>query len=357
VSTSTGHQVVVIGAGVTGLITAVRCLQAGHRVTLVDRGAIPNPASSSFDQHRVLRALDPTDAQKSRRAAQAHEQWLELQNLLCEPDPGCQFYRRAGVVTAWPDDQMDKIHAIAAEAGVTVKSVDGRELHPFRFPAGTRPVLEPAAGVLLADRVLRAAARWLSNHPAAQVRPWSTVVSVDHETGKVVLQDGSVRTGDLVLIATGPWSQELVDLPTVLYRQTMVYLRPPEDLLPWWDKAPSAGRIGADARGWVVPSGGGTLLKLSTDAVCRPVDSVEGSPDGDALSWAQQIIKADLLTDIRRYTLISVKQCHYAADPAGEGGQVTRIGPVVWARAASGGDGFRTAPLVADEIVNQLNTH
>jgi glycine/D-amino acid oxidase-like deaminating enzyme len=39
-------SIVVVGAGVTGIVTAIECARAGHRVTLLDRGPIPNPAAT-----------------------------------------------------------------------------------------------------------------------------------------------------------------------------------------------------------------------------------------------------------------------------------------------------------------------
>jgi len=57
-----------------------------------------------------------------------------------------------------------------------------------------------------------------------------------------------------------------------------------------------------------------------------------------------------------RYTVVAVKRCHYAVDARTAGAHLARVGPAVWARAASGGDGFRTAPLVADRIVGALRT-
>jgi len=348
------QRVVVVGAGVTGLITAVRCVLAGHQVTVLDRGAIPHPGSSSFDQHRAIRALDPADAESTRRCALAHHRWLELETLLCGSGTGTGFYRRVGVLTGWPGDEIGAVAAAAAAAGLPVKLVDLDEFPHMRFPAGARGVLELDAGVLLADRVLWTAARWLASHPAARLRPWSAVSSVDTETGRVVLADGTVERGDLVLIAGGPWSRALVDLPTVLYRQTMVYLRPPDELVRWWDTAPSAGRVGADGRAWLLPSGDGTLLKVSTDAACREVSNVDDDADENELRWSERIMSADILTDMDRYTVVAVKRCHYAVDAHSGGAHLVRVGPAVWARAASGGDGFRTAPLVADRIVDAL---
>jgi hypothetical protein len=63
---------------------------------------------------------------------------------------------------------------------------------------------------------------------------------------------------------------------------------------------------------------------------------------------------ADILTDMDRYTVVAVKRCHYAVDAYSGAAHLVQVGPAVWARAASGGDGFRTAPLVADRIVDTL---
>ena len=69
--------VVIIGAGVTGMVTAIECALAGHRVTLLDRGPIPNPAATSADQHRALRVQRPGDP-----VMRSEEHTSELQSLV-----------------------------------------------------------------------------------------------------------------------------------------------------------------------------------------------------------------------------------------------------------------------------------
>jgi hypothetical protein len=108
-----------------------------------------------------------------------------------------------------------------------------------------------------------------------------------------------------------------------------------------------------------MPPGAGALLKISTDAACRQVISAdEADQDAedaeDEQAWAEKILTAGILSDADRYTVAAVKRCHYAVDASTGGGRLVRIGPSVWARAASGGDGFRTAPLVADQIAGAL---
>ena len=340
------HRVLIAGAGVTGLLTAVACARAGHRVTVVERGPIPNPVSSSFDQQRAIRALDPGDVAATRTATGLHRRWLELEALL-----GVGFYRRVGAVTGWPADEVDSVLAGAAATDVPAAVVDPATLPHVVFPVGHVGVLETDAGVLLAERVLRAAVRWLRGHPAVTLHPWREVVAVDTHATRIVLGDGTTMAGDLVLVATGAWSRQLVDLPTVLHRQTMLYLRPPEDLVPWWEQAPSAGRIGIDGQAWLLPAGGGTLLKISSTRLCREVATL-GEPD-DERRRAAELSLSGILAEADRYTVAAVKQCHYTVDARTGAAALEQIGPAVWARAAVGGDGFRTAPLVADRIVEQ----
>ncbi|MDT7802553.1 MAG: hypothetical protein QOI78_5986 [Actinomycetota bacterium] len=342
----TPREVVIAGAGVTGLLAAVECALAGHRVTVLDRGPIPNPDASSADQHRALRTLAPGDATASRRMAAAHRRWLELETLLGE-----RFLRRVGIVTAWPDGEVGGVLEAAIGAGVPVSTVAPEKLPHIGFPAGTTGVLELDAGVLLADRVLRTAARWLDAHPAVRLRPWSAVTEVDADTGKVTLAGGEVLGADRVLVAAGPWTPDLVGLKVVRHRQTMLYLRPPAELARWWETAPGAGRIGADARAWLLPPGDGTLLKISSDAVCREVPDTDCTGDGPA-DWTRRLLAASILSDVDRYTVVAAKQCHYLS---GEGDALlARVGSAVQARAACGGTGFATAPLAARRFVTTI---
>ena len=339
------RQVLIVGAGATGLLTAVRCVRAGHQVTVLDRGAIPNPSSTSYDQHRAIRSLDPHDLDASRRLAGAHWRWLELEELLSST-----IYRRVGALTAWPADQVEDVARVAAAANLPISVVSPDAYPHIRFPADSLGVVEHDAGVLMADHVLWAIAQWLIRQAGVVLRPWAEVAEVHGDEAKVVLADGEVLGGELVLIATGPWSKGLVDLPMVMHRQTMVYLKPPPDLAKWWADAPSAGQMGVEGLAWLLPPVGGALLKVSTATVCREVDGLTDHGDEDEAPFADRIMAESVVTDPDRYQVMAVKRCHYLVDAATRQSHLVRIGPNVWARTASGGDGFRTAPLVADRI-------
>jgi glycine/D-amino acid oxidase-like deaminating enzyme len=354
-SISTGRRdslrVVVVGGGITGLLTAIRCVLAGHRVVLLERGPVPHPGATSFDQHRALRALVVGDRVATRRAAELHRRWRELDALLCDHLPGAGLYRRVGVLQALPPGLVPAAVATAGAAGVPLRIVHPSAYPLIGFPRGSGAVFEPHAGTLLADRVLHAAARWLRHHPDAELRPGREAVDVDPDQAKVHLADGTAVAGDVVLVAAGPWTGALLDRPVALHRQTMVYLRPPAALAHAWAATPTAGGLGADGRAWLLPSVAGTLLKVSTDAVRREVTTLSG-PDDDA-GWAARVLAAGVVSDVDGYDVVRVKHCHYATADGGGTGFV-RVGPAAWARPASGPDGFRTAPLAADAVVAEL---
>jgi glycine/D-amino acid oxidase-like deaminating enzyme len=332
--------VVIVGAGVTGMVTAIECALAGHRVTLLDRGPIPNPASTSADQHRALRVHRPGDPVLTARMADARKHWLGLESVL-----GVDLLRLVGIVTAWPVDDA---------AGEIV------ELPRVLFPSGTVGVLDPDAGVLLADKFLHAAARWLADHPRVSVRPECPVRFVADRW--VSLVDGTALGADVVMVAAGPWSRDLVDVPVALFRQTMIYLRPPSDLASWWETAPGVGGLGVDGRAWLLPPGDGTLLKISSDAVCRKVETMadgelESWGDSDPmpdLPWAQRLLAEPILSDVDRYTVVAVRECHYTAAPDTGGPLLLHPKPGLWVRPACGGSGFAAAPLVANTIVEAM---
>jgi len=271
--------------------------------------------------------------------ATALRRWLELETVL-----DARFYRRVGIVSAV--SEVDSALATAAAAGLAVETVEPEKLPHVTFPPDTVGVVETDAGVLLADRALRAAALWLARQPNVRLRPGCPVRSVD--TGQVRIT-GETLGADLVLVAGGPWTRDLAGPPVTLHRQTMVYLRPPEHLRGWWETAPGVGRIGLDGRAWLLPPGAGTHLKISTDAACREVSTVDSADDAD---WAGRVRQANILSGMDAYEVVAVKDCHYASGP--DGAVLTEAAPGVWARSACGGNGFAAAPLVAGQIVETM---
>src|SRR5690606_10257210 len=69
---------IVVGAGIAGLSTAWSLVKAGHSVTLVEQGPIPNPLAASGDHHRIIRRAYGAEAGYGRLITEAYAAWDEL---------------------------------------------------------------------------------------------------------------------------------------------------------------------------------------------------------------------------------------------------------------------------------------
>jgi sarcosine oxidase len=349
-------RIVIAGGGVIALLAAVECVIAGHDVVLMDQADIPFSGATSFDRHRVLRALHPGDPAATRAAVRAHHRWLALQERLAT-----SFYHQTGALSALPQGKLRQARELLTAAGSTARVLGPAELaaeHPqVAFPDGASAVLESRAGVLLADRVLAACAGWLRWHAHAELRPHRRVVEVDAERAAVRLADGEVLLGDAVLLAIGPWSRSLapgLGGELVLHRQSVLYCDVPAPHAAAWRDAPPMLSLGEDGGAWLVPPVAGTPLKLSDASACRVVAQV-----GDGTTpphWREHLVARfrRVLPDFREDWLVDSRDCHYLARAATGGPMLAMLGQRVLSFAACGGSSFKFAPLIARSLAARL---
>ncbi|MFH8655686.1 FAD-dependent oxidoreductase [Streptomyces afghaniensis] len=352
------QHTLVVGGGVVGLLTAVECVRAGQHITLLERGSLPHPGSSSHDRHRVMRALHPHDPGATRAAVTAHRLWRELESLLDAP-----FLYGTGVLTALPAGETVSAAAGLTRAGLRARVLGPRQLpetyRHLAFPAGLGAVLEEDTGVLLADRVLGAAVRWLGAHPRARLLPHTTVRAVDAAARTVTVEDGRTLRGDRVLLAAGAWSRAL--LPPALagrltvHRQTMVYCDPPPRERERWRGTPAVPVSGIPWGAWLVPPVAGTPLKLSADALRRVVAGPDApepdqAPDGEPASRFTELVPG-----LRPEWVIGTRDCHYVTDGTSGGTLLADLGGgAVLAHCACGGGAFKFAPLTARTLASRF---
>ncbi|KZB79350.1 NAD(P)/FAD-dependent oxidoreductase [Amycolatopsis regifaucium] len=350
-------RVVLAGGGVIALLTAVECVSAGHEVIVADQADIPFSGATSFDRHRVLRALHPGDLATTTAAVGAHHAWIELEQLLTTA-----FYEQVGALTALDADKATAARELLTAAGSKAEVYGADELtaaFPHAgFHPGTGAVFESHAGVLLADRVLAACAGWLRRHAHAELHPHRKVVGVEADRAEVRLADGEVIRGDAVLLAAGPWSRDLLapelSRELVLHRQTMLYCDVPPAEAAAWAATPAITSLGTPGGAWLVPPVAGTPLKLSAASACRIVDEVGG---GAAPSWWREHLIdtfAALIPGFRRDWLIDTRDCHYLARRSTLGPMLAVLGDRVLSYAACGGSSFKFAPLIARSLAARL---
>jgi sarcosine oxidase len=348
----------IAGGGVIGLMTAVACVSGGHEVIIVDQAGIPFSGAASFDRHRVLRALHTGDPLATAAAVLAHHRWTGLERLL-----GSSFYEQTGALTVLPAGELPAARALLTQAGSRARTLYPGALasaYPqLRFPPGQGAVFESLAGVLLADRVLAAAAAWLRRQPRAELRPHHRAVGVDTAGPAIELAGGEMLAADALLLALGPWSRGLLPPPLarelVLRRQSMLYCRVPPARAAAWSAVPPVRSLGADGGTWLVPPAAGTPLKISATSAGRAAAQAGGHET--APFWREHLVDAAaaVIPGFGQDWVEGARDCYYLERSPDGAPMAVLLGDRVVSYAACGGGSFKFAPLIAESLAGRLS--
>ena len=71
-------NIIVVGGGIAGSMTALSLQRRGEQVTLIDRWEPGHPRAASTDYNRVIRAISGRDEFYTRWARESRMRWLEL---------------------------------------------------------------------------------------------------------------------------------------------------------------------------------------------------------------------------------------------------------------------------------------
>src|SRR2546430_17689608 len=85
--------VIVVGAGINGITTAIELKRRGHRVVLLDPGPLPHPLAASTDISKAVRAAYGPDEIYTELAERCIEIWKKW-NL----EFGAELYHKTGVL-------------------------------------------------------------------------------------------------------------------------------------------------------------------------------------------------------------------------------------------------------------------
>ncbi|MEP2781110.1 MAG: FAD-dependent oxidoreductase [Pseudoruegeria sp.] len=340
---NSGPEVLVVGAGINGLITAYCLCKGGARVTLCDRGPIPNPDSASHGAHRLIHPWVGTgtcaQAKEILTAAQLWQQLLQ--------DIGCDGFQRCGVLVASGSQDGAKTNHLELTPAQAEHQLAGAgtQAHRLWFPT---------FGALLANRILVDLVAYLKNN-GVMIYPQSELGNINAHTGwaQIGCQDG--RLFDHIVLATGWRSRNVHSLPELSpslqqfrpWRCYVLYVPAkaiPERLTP---KSAWAGFMGHDL--WGMPALCGHDAKFGHGGLSHPAN--------DPAPTAQQIRAAFV-------------EAYRQADHGYHFLEHGRIATNIWAECpgpnrvvsqgkcslitSDFGGGFKTAPLVGREICEKL---
>jgi glycine oxidase len=215
------RDVVIIGAGVIGLVTAWRALQRGLTVTLVD----PEPGSKA--SHVAAGMLAPVseitygEEPMLRLGLASLDRYPAFVAELEEATGQDTGYRADGLLHVAFDGgdlaSLDDLRRFQESLGVRAEALTGREcrtLEPMLAPSVHGGLLAPDDGSIDPRRLTAALLTAVDRAGGELVRLRATGVIVERDTAVGVrLADGGEIRADRVVLAAGPWIGDLGGLP------------------------------------------------------------------------------------------------------------------------------------------------
>jgi glycine oxidase len=213
--------VVIVGAGVIGLVTAWRALQRGLTVTLVD----PEPAGAA--SHVAAGMLTPVseltygEEPLLRLGLASRDRYPAFVAELEEVTGQDTGYQADGLLeVAFDGDDLaylNELRRFQESLGLRTQALTGREcrrLEPMLAPSVRGGLLAPDDGSIDPRRLTAALLAAVGRGGGEVVRFAATDVIVERDTAVGVrLADGGELRADRVVLAAGPWTGEVGGLP------------------------------------------------------------------------------------------------------------------------------------------------
>jgi glycine/D-amino acid oxidase-like deaminating enzyme len=235
--------VIVVGAGINGVTSAIELKTRGHKVILVDPGPLPHPLAASTDISKAVRAAYGPDEDYTALAERCIELWRKWNAKF-----GIELYHETGVLFVCqhpmqPGDFEYESCRVLERHGHRFERFDSFTFHQ-RFPAFAEDrfqdgFFDPDAGYVESGRVVATLIEHARSR-GVELREHARFTALDESDRRVegiVLEDRHRINGDAVIMATGAWTPHLLPFTKEFLRSTahpVFHLRPkqPNFFLP-----------------------------------------------------------------------------------------------------------------------------
>jgi len=235
--------VIVVGAGINGVTSAIELKKRGHKVVLVDPGPLPHPLAASTDISKAVRAAYGPDEDYTLLADRCIELWRKW-----NADFGIELYHETGVLFVCrdpmqPGDFEYESCRVLEKLGHRFERFDPFTFHE-RFPAFASDrfhdgFFDPDAGYVESGQVVAKLVEYAKSI-GVELRERAKLVALaenDHRVTGIVLEDRDRIRGDAVVIAAGAWTPYALPFTKKFFRATghpVFHLKPkqPNFFLP-----------------------------------------------------------------------------------------------------------------------------
>ena len=236
-------KIIVVGAGINGVTSAIELKNRGHKVVLIDPGPLPHPLAASTDISKAVRAAYGPDEDYTELAQRSIPIWREWNKKF-----GTELYHETGVLFVCdkrmqPGDFEYESARVLEKHGHAFEKFDREKFHR-RFPAFAPDRFEdgffdPEAGFAESGKVVATLVEYAKSL-GVELREQTKFVGLN-ETDDLVrgvfIENQNPLDGDAVVMATGAWTPYALPFTKNFLRATghpVFHLKPadPELFIP-----------------------------------------------------------------------------------------------------------------------------
>jgi glycine/D-amino acid oxidase-like deaminating enzyme len=356
--------VIVVGAGINGVTSAIELKKRGHKVILTDPGPLPHPLAASTDISKAVRAAYGPDEFYTTLAERCIEIWPKWNEQF-----GSKLYYQTGVLFVCRERMQP--------GGFEYESarVLAKHRHPFerfdpatfheRFPALAPDrfqdgFFDPQAGYAESGNVvakLLEAAKSLGVELRERAK-FTGLDETDNRAAGIVLEGRDRIKGDAVVFATGAWTPYVLPFTKNFLRATghpVFHLKPTEPDLFLPERFPFFGADIATTGYYGFPLNQG-VVKIANHGLGREFspDAPERAVTAEEESDLREFLKSTI-PSLAEAPIVYTRICMYcdtndgdfwiAADPER---------PNVVIATGDCGHGFKFAPVLGESIADAV---